>query len=59
MASKSLSKMLNEKPQQTIDPKTRILHRIGHSLSIKCKKHFYAFFVTLETLKKKNLYLNP
>jgi hypothetical protein len=47
-----------EKPQATIDPKTRILHRISHLLSMKCKKHYYTFWVILETLRKKNLRLN-
>lgn len=29
-----------------------------HNLSMKVRKHYYALFVTLETLKKKNIYLN-
>lgn len=58
MSSRSLSKIMAEKPQAPIDPKTRILHRISHLLSMKCKKHYYTFWVILETLRKKNLRLN-
>lgn len=41
-----------------IDPKYRCLHRMIHNFSMKVRKHYYAFFVTLETMKKKNQSLN-
>jgi hypothetical protein len=47
MSSKSLTKLLAEKPESNLNPKTRILHRILHLLSIKCKKQYYGLFVTL------------
>lgn len=28
-----------------------------HKLSMKCRKHYYNFFVVLENLKKKNISL--
>lgn len=40
-----------------IDPKFRSLQRIAHSFNIKVRKHYYSFFITLETLKKNNEYL--
>lgn len=38
---------------QKIDPKERIIHRLVYKLEMKCRKHFYNFFVKLEHFKKK------
>lgn len=40
-----------------IDPRERLLHRMVHKISMKCRKHYYNFFVVLENLKKNNIWL--
>ena len=40
-----------------IDPKQRCLHRIAHTINKKFKKNYFSFFVILETMKNKNIYL--
>lgn len=40
-----------------IDPRERLLHRMVHKINMKCRKHYYNFFVVLENLKKNNVYL--
>ena len=54
-ASKSLSKMTFFSPVQKIDPKERLIHRLFYKLEMKCRKHYYNFFVKLENIKKKYL----
>ncbi len=49
---------MNNLSQTKIDPKYRCLHRIAHNLSMKVRKHYYALFVTLQTMKKNNISLN-
>ena len=56
-ASKSLSKLSFFSSIPKIDPKERILHRLVYKLSMKCRKHYYTFFVMLEHLKKKNIWM--
>lgn len=41
----------------SIDPKKRCLHRIAHNLNMKIRKHYYGFFVILESFKKNNIWL--
>lgn len=36
-----------------IDPKERLLHRLAYKLEMKCRKHYYNFFVKLENMFKK------
>ena len=57
VVSKSLSKMglMATSSQAKLNPKYRCLHRIAHSLGMKVRKHYYALFVTLETMKKNNI----
>lgn len=40
-----------------INPRERLLHRMVHKISMKCRKHYYNFFVVLENLKKNNICL--
>ena len=52
-ASKSLTKMSFFTSVQKIDPKERIIHRLIYKLQMKCRKHYYNFFVRLQNFKKK------
>lgn len=36
-----------------IDPKERLLHRLAYKMEMKCRKHYYNFFVKLENISKK------
>jgi len=38
-----------------VDPKERILHRIAYKLEMKCRKHYYNFWVKLENYNKLSL----
>lgn len=59
-SSKSLSKIdLLSFSNTKIDPRQRLLHRMVHKLSMKCRKYYYNFFVVLENLQKKNITLYP
>lgn len=50
--------LLSNLNQPKIDPKHRCLHRVAHNFSMKVRKHYYTFFVTMETMKKNNVTMN-
>lgn len=47
--------LLSNSHADKVDKKSLKLHKFVSKLSRKVQKHYYGFFVTLETMKKNNV----
>lgn len=46
--------LLSNSATDKVDKKSLKLHKFASKISRKIRKHYYEFFVTLETMKKNN-----